>query len=202
MSMSKQLLISVSREFGSGGREIAHILAKRFDINYYDRNLLDEIAEENSFNAEKLRKFDEKPRRLFFSRTSRGETNSPELIVANYQFDYLVKKANEGESFVIVGRCADEILSSYDGIIKLFILADEECKIKRIAESRNVNPDQAKSIMHRHDRKRKRYHNYYCTIKWGDSRGYDLSINTSRLGIEKTADFLEQYIRERFEIES
>ncbi|MDE6729542.1 MAG: cytidylate kinase-like family protein, partial [Oscillospiraceae bacterium] len=100
---NKQLLISVSREFGSGGREIAHILAQRFGINYYDRNLLDEVAQENSFNAEKLRKFDEKPRRLFFSRTtSRGETNSPELIVANYQFDYLVKKANEGESFVIV----------------------------------------------------------------------------------------------------
>lgn len=199
--MEKQLLISVSREFGSGGREIAHILAKRFDINYYDRNLLDEIAGEKSFDAEKLRKFDEKPRMLLFSRTARGQTNSPELIVANYQFDYLVKKANEGESFVIVGRCADEILANYDGLVKLFILADEDWKIKRICESRNVNEDEARGIINRHDKKRKKYHNYYCNIKWGDSRGYDLTMNTSRLGIKKTADFLEQYIRERFDLE-
>lgn len=192
-----QLMIAVSREFASGGREIAHMLAQRFDIHYYDRNLLDEIAAEKTGNIDRLRKFDEVPKRSFLSRTVRGISNSPEEIVANIQFDYLQKKAESGESFVIVGRCADEVLSDFDGLVKLFILADEDCKIKRICDSRHVDVEEAKNIMNRHDKHRRLYHNYYCCNQWGDAKGYDITINTSRLGIEKTADLLEDYIRQR-----
>lgn len=197
--MSKQLLIAVSREFASGGREIAHILAERFHVNYYDRNLLDEIAGHQFGDINRLRKFDEVPKRSFLSRTVRGVSSSPEEAVANIQFAYMQRKAESGESFVIVGRCADEVLSDYSCLVKLFILADEECKIRRICESRHVSEDEAKNIISRHDKSRKAYHNYYCCNQWGDSRGYDITINTSRLGIERTADFLEQYIRARME---
>ena len=194
--MNHQLIVTVSREFASGGREIAKMLADRLGIDYYDRNLLDAIAAEKLGDVEKLRKFDEVPR-IFLKRTVRGMTSSPEENVAQIQFDYITKLADSGKSFVIVGRCADEVLSEYPGLVKIFVLADEESKIGRICESREVNRDEAAGIMRRHDRHRRLYHNYYCDLKWGDSRGYDICINSSRLGIEKTADFLEQYIRER-----
>ena len=192
--MNNQLIVSVSREFASGGREIAKILAEKLELSYYDRNILDDIAAERLGDVDKLRKFDEVPKR-FFSRTVRGMSSSAEENVAQIQFDYLLKKADSGESFVVVGRCADEVLSEYPGLLRIFVLADEETKIDRICESREVNRDEARGIMNRHDRHRKMYHNHYCTLKWGDSRGYDICINSSRLGIEKTAAFLEAYIR-------
>ena len=195
--MNNQLIVSISREFASGGRVIAKELAKRLNINYYDRNLLDEIAAEKLGNVELMRQFDEAPKGFFLTRTVRGMTSSPEENIAQIQFEYLLKKAESGESFVIVGRCADEVLSEYPGLVKIFVLADEDKKVERVCELRDVNVDEARGIMLRHDKKRKAYHNHYCTIKWGDSRGYDICINLSRLGIEKTADFLESYVRQR-----
>lgn len=194
--MNNQLIVSISREYASGGRAIAQALAKRLGINYYDRNLLDEIAAERLGDASKLKRFDEVPKR-FFTRTVRGMSSSAEEHVAQIQFDYLLKKAESGEAFVIVGRCAEEVLSEYPGLVKIFVLADEDQKIERVCQMRDVNVDEARGIMLRHDKKRKAYHNYYCDIKWGDSRGYDICINSSRLGIEKTTDFLESYIKAR-----
>lgn len=192
--MNNQLIVSISREFASGGRAIAKMLAERLGIAYYDRNLLDEIAKEKLGDVNKLRKFDEVPR-MFLRRTVRGMSSSPEENVAQIQFDYLTKIAESGEPFVVVGRCADEVLSEYKGLVKIFVLADESVKIDRICESRECNRDEARGIMLRHDRSRKAYHNYYCDIKWGDSRGYDITVNSSRVGIEKTADLLESFIR-------
>ncbi|MBQ4464560.1 MAG: cytidylate kinase-like family protein [Oscillospiraceae bacterium] len=194
--MNNQLIVSISREFASGGREIAKILAERLNIDYYDRNLLDAIAAERLGDAEKLRKFDEVPR-IFLKRTVRGMTSSPEENVAQIQFDYMTKLADSGKPFVIVGRCADEVLSEYKGLVRIFVLADESSKVDRICESREVNRDEARGIMLRHDKSRRAYHNYYCTYRWGDSRGYDITVNSSRLGIRRTADLLEAYIRMR-----
>ena len=194
--MNNQLIVSISREFASGGREIAKILAERLQIDYYDRNLLDAIAAERLGDAEKLRKFDEVPR-IFLKRTVRGMSSSPEENVAQIQFDYMTKLAEAGKPFVIVGRCADEVLSEYKGLVRIFVLADEASKVDRICESREVNRDEARGIMLRHDKNRRAYHNYYCTYRWGDSRGYDITVNSSRLGIQKTADLLEAYIRMR-----
>ena len=110
--MNNQLIVSVSREYASGGRVIAQELARRLKIGYYDRNLLDEIAAEKLGDVNKLRRFDEVPKRLL-TRRVRGMSSSPEENVAQIQFDYLLKKADAGEAFVIVGRCAEEVLSEY-----------------------------------------------------------------------------------------
>ena len=130
--MNNQLIVSISREFASGGRVIAKELAKRLNINYYDRNLLDEIAAEKLGNVELMRQFDEAPKGFFLTRTVRGMTSSPEENVAQIQFEYLLKKAESGESFVIVGRCADEVVSEYPGLVKIFVLADEDKKVERV----------------------------------------------------------------------
>lgn len=195
--MSEQVIISIGREFGSGGHEIAEKLAKRFGLTMYDVNILREIAVERNIDAAVLEKYDEVPKKRLISRNVRGYSNSPEENIANLQFEYLQKKAKEGKSFVVVGRCSEAILKEYKGLISIFILADKECKIARIKKLRNISDAEAEFVINRHDRKRKEYHNYYCTGKWGDSRNYDISINSSKLGIDKTADYIESYINER-----
>ncbi len=195
--MSKQLIISLSREFGSGGHLIAEKLAERFELPLYDKNLLREIAGERDLNPQKLEKYDEVPRYKFFSRTVNGHSSSPEENIANLQFDFLRKKAKQGDSFVIVGRCAETVLKEFECMVPIFILADKDVKLKRIMELHNLTENEAKVMIHRENRKRKDYHNYYSEVKWGDSRNYDLSINSGRLGIDRTVDLLEQYIKER-----
>lgn len=195
--MSKQLIISVSREFGSGGHVIAEKLAERFNLPLYDKNLLREIAGERDLNAQKLEKYDEVPKLRLFSRTVNGHSSSPEENIANLQFDFLRKKAENGDSFIIVGRCAETVLKKFDCMVPVFILADKEEKVKRIMELHNLSKNEAELMIHRENRKRKEYHNYYSTVKWGDSRNYDMTINSGRLGIDKTVDLLEKYIRER-----
>ncbi len=197
--MEKQLIIAISREYGTGGHRVAKVLAEKFGINFYDRRMLEEIADRKNMNVDTLHRYDELPKNPFISRTVRGISNSPEEIVANFQFDYIREKAESGESFVILGRCAEHVLKDHPGLITVFILGDREDKLKYIENSRKVNEQAAAAMMYRHDKKRKAYHNYYCPNKWGDARGYDLTVNSSRLGIQETADFLECYVRMRMD---
>ena len=195
--MEKQLIISIGREFGSGGHVIAEALAKKFNIPMYDHNLLDHIAAEKNLDLETLKKFDEKPRNVLLSRTLKGHSSSPSDHIATMQFDYIKKKAEKGESFVIVGRCAEMVLKEFEGMISIFILGDKECKIKRVQDVYDISEEEARKKMERHDVYRKQYHNSYCDSKWGDSRSYDLCVNSSRLGIDGTVAMLADYIRAR-----
>lgn len=195
--MSEQYIISIGREFGSGGHEIAEKLAERLQIPMYDRNMLDTIAEEKNIDAKQLQRLDEKPRNPILSRRVNGYSNSLAEIVADMQFEYIKNKADSGENFVVVGRCAESVLKDYDGVISLFILGDKSCKIERVMEKYNLSKDEAVAKMTRHDKTRKYYHNSHAKSKWGDSRNYDLCINSSRLGVEGTVDLLEEYIKKR-----
>lgn len=200
--MSEQLLISVGREFGSGGHEIAEKLAEKFGLPLYDRNLLREVVAEKNLDLgktelEELERYDELTRNPWFSRTIRGYSNSPEENIASMQFEYLQKKAKQGESFVVVGRCAETVLNGYKGLVSIYILADMEAKLERVERMNGVSRLEAEVMIKRTDKERKSYHNYYCVHKWGDSRNYDICMNSSRLGISGTADVLEDYIRAR-----
>lgn len=192
-----QLIISVGREFGSGGRVIAEALAERFNIPIYDRHLITEIANKTGMTPEQIEKLNESPNSRLVSRRVRGFSNSIEDNIAEMQFDFIRKKAESGESFVVVGRCSETKLRDFSGLVSLFILGDMDAKIKRVMELYDMNEHDAKSFIEKKDKKRKRYHNYHIHMHWGDSRLYDLSINSSRLGIEKTIDVLEAYIRQR-----
>lgn len=197
--MEKQVIISIGREFASGGHDIADELAKRFNLTIYDANLLREAALEKRADADALKKYDEIPKKHFMSRSVRGYSNSPEENIANMQFEFLQKKAREGKSFFVVGRCSEAVLKEFDCLITIFVLGDESAKIDRITSILGVSVEEAKTMMRNNDKKRKDYHNYYCTGKWGDSRNYDISINSSKLGIDKTVDYLESYIKARIE---
>lgn len=195
--MSKQILIALGREFASGGHMIAKKISEHFDITLYDKNFVEEIAKEHGVNPEVFNAFDEKKRNILFSRSIGGMTNSNEDILAQMQFDFLKNHADAGESFIVCGRCAEEVLKDNPNLIKIFVLADEQFKIDRIVEFENVSPRQAAYIINRSNKKRKSYHNLYCVGKWGDSRNYDICINSSTLGIDETADFLIKFIESK-----
>lgn len=195
--MEKQLIISIGREFGSGGHEIAEMLAERFGLTLYDSNLLEEIAAEKKITGFGFEKYDEVPRNRVFSRKVKEYSSSVEENIARMQFDFLQNRAAKGESFVVVGRCSETMLKGYPAMVSIFILGDWEHKVERVRKLYNLSEAGAESFIVKQDKKRKNYHNYYCEGKWGDSRNYDISINSSKLGEKATADMLVDYIIKR-----
>lgn len=192
--MNTQMIISISREFGSGGHEIAQRLAEHYDLPLLDNNLLSEIAAEKHLDIDEFSGLDEKKKVYGLSRTVRDISSSLEENVAYLQFDHLKKKAESGESFVVVGRCSEEILKDYPGLISVFILGDKSNKVKRIMERYQVSEREAAKLIREKDNGRKQYHNSFCKGKWGKSTNYNLSINSSKLGIDATVKFLISYI--------
>lgn len=195
--MEKQLIISVGREYGSGGHEIAQKLAELYGLPLYDHNLLDEVAASMNVSSKDLAEFDEKRRNKFLYRSVKGMNSSPSDNVAKMQFDYIKKKAENGESFVIVGRCSEVVLKDNPNMISIFVLGDKEAKIQRVMRIYELDERHAEERMIEKDRRRKYYHNSHCKVKWGDSRSYDLSINSSKLGVDETVKILKDYIDSR-----
>ena len=201
-------IITIGRQFGSGGREIGELVAEHFGIKCYDKELLSRAAKESGFCEEMIQNHDERPTNSFlynlvmdtysFGYNASSFVDMPishKVFLA--QFDTIKKIADEGPC-VIVGRCADYALSDYDNVLNLFIHADEECKIKRIKERfEDVNTDdKARDMMNKKDKQRQSYYNYYSSKKWGRADSYDLCINSSILGIEGTVNFIIQYIKD------
>ncbi|MDO5155011.1 MAG: cytidylate kinase-like family protein [Eubacteriales bacterium] len=194
--MGKQIIISVGREFGSGGHEIAERLAKHYDIPLYDKEIFDHIEENESINAEVAQFFDEKPvGPLFYPILLDGGNLPLEQKVANHIFNFIREKGNvEKKSFVIVGRCAEYVLRDNPNMISLFILGDEASKVERVMKKYDLDEKAAKSRMRKEDKMRKTYHNFYADGKWGDSRSYDVCVNSSTLGVDSTIEALITYI--------
>lgn len=188
-----QLIISIGRESGSGGLEIAHTLAERFGLPLYDKNILEKAAASRGVDADPLRQYDEQPRPLLFYRSVRGISNAPEDGVAQMQFELLRQHADAGESFVVLGRCAEEVLADQPGLVSVFIRADLPFRVRRTP----LPWDEAMDFIKKQDRQRRIYHDQHCKGDWGDPHSYDLVINSARLGVPGTADILEQYIRAR-----
>ncbi len=195
--MNKQLIIAVGREHGSAGRIIAKKLAEQYQIVFYDSNLLKDIATQKDVSAKELQKYDEHPRHKLFTRTVRGYSSSPEENIAQLQFDFLKQKADAGESFVIVGRCAEYVLRDNPNMISVFILGDSATKIAHLMDRYQLSEKEAKARMDQCDKRRKEYHNHYCPGKWGDSRSYELCINSSKIGLDETARVISEYINSR-----
>lgn len=201
-------IITIGRQFGSGGREIGKMVAEKYGIKYYDKELLSRAAKESGFCEEMIQNHDERPTNSFlynlvmdtysFGYNSSSFVDMPishKVFLA--QFDTIKKIAEEGPC-VIVGRCADYALSDFDNVLNIFIHADEDFKIKRIKERfADINTDEkARDMMNKKDKQRQSYYNYYSSKKWGRADSYDLSINSAILGIEGTVKFITQYIED------
>ena len=165
-----------------------------YQIPLLDHNLLDEIAAEKGLEASHLKQLDEKHKNVWISRKVKGFSSSPEENIYLMQFDYLQKKAKKGDSFVVVGRCSEHVLKDFECMVSIFVLGDKKKKKERIMELYQMSEGSAERLCLEKDSKRKRYHNSYCEGKWGDSRNYDISINSSKLGVEGTVEILIDFI--------
>lgn len=201
-------IITIGRQFGSGGREIGEKLAAHFGIKYYDKDLLTRAAKESGFCEEMMQNHDERPTNSFlynlvmdtysFGYNSSAFVDMPishKVFLA--QFDTIKKIADEGPC-VIVGRCADYALSEYKNCLHIFIHADEKSKIRHIMEKHgDVTTEQkARDMMIKKDKQRQSYYNYYSSKKWGRADSYDLTINSGILGEDGTVKLLIQYIED------
>jgi cytidylate kinase len=197
--MSKRFIIAIGREFGSGGKHIGRALAKELGVNLYDRNIVEKVAQELDVQAKYLEEFAAKKKRHFFHRTVKGHTTSLEDHVAQMQFDYIRRLGESDESFVIVGRCAEEILKDCDDVISIFVKGDREYKIQRVMKQFELDRAAAIEKMERHDKTRKYYHDRFCQGKWGQVDNYDLCIDSTHFGTQGTADFLYEYVKKRID---
>lgn len=193
--MNEQIIVTIGREFGSAGHLIAEKLAQKLGITLYDRKFIENSHELIGYSREIIEKFDEKPINVWISKKIGRHSNSIEYHVQQRIFDVITDKAESGESFIIVGRCADQILRNNPNAVRVFVLGNKEEKIEHIMQVYNLTRNKAVLKMRRHDKKRKAYHNTYSDIKWGDSRGYHMCINSSLLGIEDTVEMLYDYVQ-------
>ena len=199
-------IVTIGRQFGSGGREIGLKLAEHYGIKYFDKELLSRAAKESGYCEELLRNHDERPTNSFlynlvmdtytFGYNSSAFVDMPishKVFMA--QFDTIKKIANE-EPCVIIGRCADYALQEFSNCVNLFIYADENSKLNRIMSRYDISEDKAKDMMIKKDKQRQSYYNCYSSKKWGRADSYDLSINSSKLGIDGTVNLICQYIED------
>lgn len=203
--MEGNLVITIGRQSGSGGRKVGRLLADRLGIKFYDRELLTRAAKDSGFSETLFESHDEKPTNSFLyslvmDTYSLGYGTSAYLdMPLNHkiflaQFD-TIKKIAEHESCVIVGRCADYALSEHQNLVSIFIYADEQDRIKSLMDYNNVNEEKARDLMIKADKRKASYYNYYTSKRWGDTKSYDLAINSSRLGVEGVVALIESYLK-------
>jgi len=189
-------VITIGREYGSGGRFIAQKLAKRLGIKYYDNEILKKIAEKSGFAEGFIEQFDEKKEVLFTSGIGGYSYDVPlgcKVYIAQFE---AIKALADQESCIIVGRSADYILKDYPNLISIFISAPMEDKINRVISFYNVDPKKAEKVIKKKNKQRKEYYEYYADKPWGKASSYDLCIN-SKIGIDECVDALEAFIKTR-----
>lgn len=205
--MTTNFVITIGRQFGSGGHVVGEKLAQRLGIPYYDKNLLAEAAKDSGICQEMFEDHDEKPTHsLLFSLVTgmqmRGDVSSMYMdMPLNHkiflaQFDAIRRIASEGPC-VIVGRCADYVLRDKKDAVSVFVKADMKSRMARVIERNGVAPEKAEEFIRRADKQRASYYNYYATSTWGDVNNYDLCVDTGKLGLDGSVELIEQYLRLR-----
>lgn len=202
-------VITIGRQFGSGGRELGRILADKLGISYYDKELLNEAAKNAGVSPEFFEKSDEKFPRFFsglFSFTMgynpytlySGSTSISDDSLYKAQSDF-IRSVAEKESCVIVGRSSDYVLRNHPRCVNLFVHAPIEERVKRIMR-RGDKPtlEKARAVAEKTDKLRANYYNFYTDKTWGDASSYDITVDSSLMPMDEIAEVIVDYIRRRF----
>lgn len=200
--MEKKIIINIGRQFGAGGLGVASELGKKLSITVYDREIILKAAQDSGFSAEFFVQSDEKRRMFSLSSVFSSLYGSPEV---NYMSDAdlfsiqcdTIRKIAEQGSAVIVGRCSDYVLRDMGCSLSVFLTSPKEVRIKRICDLHKVTPAAAAALIDKNDKSREEYYNYYTFGNWGVASNYDLCIDSSKLGIEGTADLIIDFARRK-----
>ena len=200
--MKHPVVITIARQFGSGGHEIGRRLAEKLNIPCYDKELLTHAAQKSGLSEEVVAYFDEKPTSSLLYTLSTGTYALNETGLMNYsmpvnqqvfqaQFD-AIRSLSEKGACVIVGRCADYVLQKYPYLVTVFVHADLDHRIARVSEHDGITVQEAKTRIARSDKKRANYYNFYSGKKWGTASHYDLCINTNSVSCENAVELIAQ----------
>lgn len=209
--IEKNLVITIGRQYGSGGRMVGKALAEELGIHYYDEEILTLTSEQSAVGEVYFRLADEKAgNNLLYKIVSglkpqiRKPSTDADIVKPENLFRFqsqVIRELAAEESCIMVGRCADYILSSdetdHPGLVRIFVYADMPTLIKRVMEVDQVDEKEAAKRIKKINRERKEYRRYYTGGDWEDWDNYDLVINTSKIDLEQTAKLIKDYIKLR-----
>ncbi len=207
--MTETIIINIGRQYGSGGREIGKKIAKALNFSFYDYELLLLAAKESGLQPDIFERADEKQRFSFLSgllglragitadEYSKNYLNNENLF--QIQSDVIRELATR-QSSVCVGRCADYVLRDHPHLINIFISANWEDRVTRVAERMEIEADKVPELIEKAEKKRAAYYNFYTDKVWGAAKSYDICLNSSLFGIEQSAEILCRLIRHKFSL--
>ena len=206
--MNQNIIITIGRQFGSGGREVAKTIAEKLNIDFFDKELIALAAKESGLSESLFDGIDEKPTNsLLYSlvmgiQSGRGTyyrygdvLNSDGLFRIQSQ---TIRNLAEKTPCVIVGRCADYVLRDQPKLVKVFVHADMESRIKRVMEVYEVNEKDAKNMITKTDKRRSSFYNFYTNNEWGAVDNYNLAVDTTKIGIDAAATLVADYVKLAF----
>lgn len=198
--MGKKIVITIGRQFGSGGKCVADILGSKLGIPVYDSELISRAAQESGFSQDLFVQSDEKRRIFSISFILNGSYGS---YSENYMSDKglfkiqseTIRRIAEQGSAVIVGRCSDYILRDCGYTLDVFLTCPAQIRAERVAERAGISIEKALEMIEKKDKGRAEYYNYYTFGNWGTADTYDLCMDSSILGLEGTADFIIDFAK-------
>ena len=192
----EKIVITLSREYGSGGRYVGQLIAESLKINFYDKAFIRKVAEETGLSEEYIEKNEQKRSKLdaWNNGYYMGLNNADALFLKETE---IIKDLAKKESCVIIGRCADFILKNNKNVIKVFIYSDKEHKIKRAVKYYNLKKEKAEKEINKINKLRANHYKHYTGEIWNNINNYDIVMNSDMLGVEKTAEIIVDMIKER-----
>ena len=201
--MSKKLIITIARQYGSGGREIGEKIAEMLSLPLYDKELITEAAKTGDMHMDTARKVDEVAANSLLYTLAMGSNVFGSAMSFGYKMPIndklfylqsdIIRELAEKEDCVFVGRCADYVLRDHPTTLRVFVYANDECRIGRIMERQGLSRNKAEDMMNKIDHRRATYYNFYTGQKWGKYDNYALAVNSSLLGIEDTAKMIADF---------
>ena len=190
------IIVTVAREYGSGGRYVARILAEKLGIKFYDNDLIEIVSNESGLSAKYIEENEQNIHgnllSSFNTQYSENLSNDDNLFIAESK---AIKEIADKGACVIVGRCANNILKDKENVINIFLYSDDENKVKRAVTYYGLNEKTALNEIRKINENREKHYKYYTNEKWRNMSNYDLSINVDKLGVEKTAEMIEEFIK-------
>lgn len=194
------LVITIGRQFGSGGSEVGKMVAEKMGIKLYDKELINLAAKQSGLSEHILEDYDEKPTNSFLYSLSLGAysldsaiAGVPNMPIVDKVFmvqSQIIREIAEKEPCVIIGRCAESVLKEHDSLLSVFIHSDIENRIDRICNEKGITRAAAADLIKKTDKKRASYHNYFSEGRWGDAAAYDICLD-SKMGIEHIARIIQ-----------
>lgn len=200
-------VITIAREYGSGGRTIGQMLARDLNVNYYDKELLTLASNDSGINEALFEKADEKVKATALFRIAKSAYNgelippeSDDFVSNDNLFNYqakIIRELAKEESCVIIGRCSDYVLKDYDNVLSVFIHAPLEFCLEQAAKKHSMSRKELEKFVERTNKRRAEYYKYYTKRNWTDAKNYDLCLDSSKLGFERCVEEIKAYMKVR-----